>query len=141
MPTLDQSGAAGGQVMGGLIRRGMAAFMASVSGLTIVTGIWLYWRFTSGFDPTISGSNAGLAFGSGAVAGLAAGIIEGSVIGRASKNLVALGEQAARLADGPERTALFQRIEATRKRIGSSSQLVIVLLILALVLMSIGHYV
>src|SRR5205085_5066189 len=83
MPTIESAGPAGGQIMIGLNRRGMVAFFASTAGMTVLTGIYLYWRFTGGFDPEISRSHAGLAFGIGGACGLVAAIIGGSVVGRA----------------------------------------------------------
>ena len=81
MPVVESMGAAGGQVMIGLNKRGLTAFFASMGGLTVLTGIYLYWRFTGGFDPAISRSNAGMAFGIGGVAGLLATIFGGAIVG------------------------------------------------------------
>ena len=46
--------------------KGMTAFFA-YGGHTVLTGIYL-WRFTGGFDPEVSRSHAGMAFGSAACA-------------------------------------------------------------------------
>jgi putative copper export protein len=71
-PAVQQSGPAGGQVMGNLVRRGFTTFMPSIAGLTIVSGLWLYWRFTGGFTPSIVHSHAGLSFALGGASGLVA---------------------------------------------------------------------
>ena len=63
MPTIESSGPSGGAVMLGLNRKGLVPFFASLAGLTVLTGIYLFWRFTGGFDPEISRSHAGMAFG------------------------------------------------------------------------------
>jgi uncharacterized membrane protein len=68
MPAVAESGPAGGQVMGAIARRGLTAFLGVVAGLTIVSGVWLYWRFTGGFDPAVSASTGGMAFGIGGAA-------------------------------------------------------------------------
>ncbi len=47
IPTVQQVGPAGGQVMSGLARRGFDRFMAIVAGTTVLSGLWLYWRFTA----------------------------------------------------------------------------------------------
>ena len=99
MPAVNTTGAAGGQVMISLNKRIVPLF-ASLAGLTVLTGIYLYWRFTGGFDAAISRSNAGMAFGIGGVAGLLAAILGGSVVGRSSKKVVELMQQAATLPDG-----------------------------------------
>ena len=61
MPAIEASGPAGGQVMMGLNRKGITAFFAALGGTTVLTGLYLFWRFTGGFDPAISRSHAGMA--------------------------------------------------------------------------------
>ena len=56
MPVVSQPGPAGGQILTGVVRRGIVPFMASIGGTTILTGIYLFWRFTGGFDPVVSAS-------------------------------------------------------------------------------------
>src|SRR5437762_7997996 len=90
MPVIEASGPAGGQLMVSLERKGLTPFFASLGGITVLTGFYLYWHFTGGFDPEVSRSHAGIAFGIGGVAGLLALIISGAVIGRSSKKVVAL---------------------------------------------------
>src|SRR3954469_25825241 len=69
MPALDEAGPAAGPVMGALVRRKIHVFMASIGGTTVVTGIYLYYRFTGGFDPALSGSMAARVFGTRGAAG------------------------------------------------------------------------
>jgi hypothetical protein len=140
-PAVQQSGPAGGQVMGNLVRRGLTTFMPSIAGLTIVTGILLYWRFTGGFSGAIIHSNAGLAFGIGGTAGLAALIIGGSMVSRGMKTIVGLAGQAAALPEGAERAAIMQRMNALRERTAKASKVVLALVTIAMVLMTLGHYV
>ena len=69
-PALQNLGTAGPPVIAALVRRGVPAYIASIGGLTIVTGVYLFWRFTGGFDPAISASRAGMMFSIGALTGL-----------------------------------------------------------------------
>src|SRR5580692_1511025 len=55
MPAIDRLGANAGTVMTNLQQTGLNAFMGSIGGLTILSGFYLYWHFTAGFDPTLSG--------------------------------------------------------------------------------------
>jgi hypothetical protein len=139
MPTIQQAGPAGGQVMAGLARRGLHTFMATLSGITILSGLWLYWRFTGGLDPAISGG--GVAFGVGGAVGLAAGIVGGAIVGRSGKSVVALAAKAAALPEGAERALLLRTAEGLRQRLVTGSRVTIVLLVVATVLMAVGHYV
>src|SRR5215467_2277437 len=82
MPGIEGWGAIGGQLMQNLEKKGMTPFFAALGGTTVLTGIYLYWHFTGGFDPEVSRSHAGMAFGIGGLCGLLAVIIGGSVIGR-----------------------------------------------------------
>ncbi|MCM3879930.1 MAG: hypothetical protein ND807_07475 [Vicinamibacterales bacterium] len=139
-PVVMQTGPAGGQVMTALVRKGMVAFMASVGGMTIVTGVYLFWRFTGGFDPAVSASRAGMAYSIGALAGLIALILGGSVMGRSAKRIVALGEQ---MSSAPEaqQSGMVNEMSALKGRMTSTGKIVLGLLFIALATMALGHYV
>src|SRR4051812_30822330 len=140
MPALDEAGPAAGPVMGALVRRKIHVFMASIGGTTVVTGIYLYYRFTGGFDPALSGSMAARVFGTGGLAGIIALIIGGAVVSRNAKKMA---ELRARLASTPEsaRAPLAADMAAARRRAATASRIVVALQLIAVVLMAIGHYV
>jgi uncharacterized membrane protein len=140
MPAVMQSGPAGGQVMQALVRKGMVAFMASIGGMTIVTGVYLFWRFTGGFDPAVSSSRAGMAYSIGALAGLIALILGGSVMGRSAKRVVALAGQVSSAADA-QRTAMMNEMATLRARMATTSKIVLGLLFIAVATMALGHYI
>ena len=100
----------------------------------------MYWRFTAGLDEEVILSPGGLAFGIGGICGLLAMILGGAILGRGFARIVALGERAAA---GPEaeRAAHMQDIELLRQRLGVAGKLILLLMVLALVLMAIGHYI
>src|SRR4029077_649715 len=98
LPAMNEAGASGGQVMMGLHRKGLPAFFATVGGATVLTGIYLFWHFTGGFELAIIGSHAGIAFSVGGLAGLIALVIGGAVVGRSSKKAVEAMERAAKTA-------------------------------------------
>lgn len=124
-----------------LDRRKFHAFMGSVGGLVVLSGAWLYWRFTGHFDPNLSGTMGARVFGAGGASGIIALIVGGSVIGRNMKKVTGLAARGAVLPDGPERTSIFSQVQATRRRIHSAGWITFVLQMIALVLMAIGHYV
>ena len=139
MPSMAEVGPAAGPVMGALIRRKLSVFMASMGGTAVLTGIYLYYRFTGGFDPALSGTRAAIVFGTGGICGIVA-LIVGAII---SKNAKKMGELGARIGSAPEgeRAALAAQMAAHRRRATTASQIVIVLQFVALILMAIGHYV
>src|SRR5262245_9791168 len=93
MPSIGAAGPAGGQVMIAMNKKVIVPFFASISGMTVLTGFYLYWRYTAGFDPELSATRAGMAYGIGGLCGLVAAIIGGSVIGRSSKRMIVVMEQ------------------------------------------------
>ena len=140
-PVVEEAGPAGGQIMMRLDRRGLHTYMAVVAFTTMLSGAYLLWRFTGGFDPGVLATHAGMAFGGGGVAGILAGIVGATVIGRSGSQVVAIMTKAAGVPDGPERGAMMQRAAALRQRIKNGTRAVMMLQATALLLMSVGHYV
>jgi len=140
MPVIEGSGPIGGQLMQGLEKRGMTAFFAAMGGTTVLTGIYLYWHFTGGFDPEISRSHAGMAFGIGGVCGLLAVIIGGSVIGRSSRKMLGVMEQLPKASDA-QKAALMQEAAMLRGRMKTFGTIVLLLQVVALLTMAVGHYI
>lgn len=140
IPAVRDAGTAGGSFMVALHRRGLHVFMATSAGLTVLSGLWLYWIFTAGFNHDAMLTHGGLAFGIGGLCGLLAAIVGGSVVGRGFKRIVAMSERTAALPEG-ERAAHVQQITALRQRTGNAAKIVLVLVIAALLLMAVGHYV
>src|SRR5262245_30326060 len=139
MPVIESSGPAGGQVMVNLGKKGITPFFASVGGITVLTGLYLYWHFTGGFDPEISKTHAGLAFGIGGVSGILATILGGAIVGRSSNKVVEVMQQAAALPDGAQKSALIQEAAALRRKIKTFGTIVLLLQVVALALMALGH--
>jgi hypothetical protein len=141
MPAIRRMEAAGNPVLIGIHRGGLTPFMAALGGLTVLSGIWLYWHFTGGFDPVVSASRAGMAFGTGGAAGIVAVIIGGAVIGRSWVKMSAAAAEVPQLADGLAKAAKLQVVESLRQRIVNATAVVLALQIVALTLMAIGHYI
>lgn len=140
-PAIRGARGAGAAVMEGIAKRGFMAFMPAIAGFTTLSGLYLYWHFTSGFDPVISGSMAGRVFGTGGLAGILSTIIGGAVIGRNAKKVVTLMEQAKPMADGPAKDALLQQAAQCQKTMATFGIVSLVLMLIAVVCMSVGHYV
>jgi hypothetical protein len=141
MPAIDRLGANAGAVLTNLQRTGLNAFMGSIGGLTVLSGFYLYWHFTAGFDPTISGSAEGICFGIGGLLGLASAIVGGSVVGRGAKSLAATGETLATTTDAATRTELLADMQRLRARVQTFGYVVITMLFIAMILMAVAHYV
>jgi hypothetical protein len=140
MPAVGDAGAAGGPFLASLHRRKLHVFMAASALLTVLSGIWLYWVLTTGFDADIVWSRGGVVFGIGGLCGLVALVIGGTVIGPGFARLATLSEQTDAMP-GDQRVEDVQRIEATRRRTMLASKCALALMVIALILMASGHYV
>jgi hypothetical protein len=140
LPAVRDVGPGGGHFMQTLQRRKLHVFMALASILTVLTGLWLYWRFTTGLDADVILSPGGIAFGIGGICGLLAMVLGGAVMGRGVARMVALGELAAAGSE-TERATHLQDMGALRQRLGFAGKFILLLMAAALVLMAIGHYI
>lgn len=140
-PALDDIGPSGAALMAALSRRGFHPLIATVGGTTVLTGLWLYWRFTGGFDPTASATMGARVFGAGGVAGILALIIGGAIVGRTARKLEALGAKVSATSDAAARGALLNEITATKRRLAAAGRIVLALQVVALLCMAVGHYV
>ena len=127
--------------MGAIGRRGLNRYIGALGGVTVLTGIYLYWRFTGGFSPELSASRGAMVFGTGGIAGVLAVITGGAVVGRNAARMEALGGKAVALPEGSERASLMAQSAAARDRVLTGARIVLVLQMIALACMAIGHYV
>lgn len=138
LPAVQQLGPDGGKVAQALLRRRIDIFIPSLAGLTVLTGLWLFWRFTEGFDPGISASMGGRVFGTGGLLGIVAAIIA-SRIPRKMKGSLALMKQAGEQSDAAQRAALVDQAGRLRGNAATSARIASVLLIITIMLMALGH--
>jgi hypothetical protein len=141
MPSVAEAGPDGAKVMGGLVRRKYLAVVPIVAVTNLVSGFWLYYRFTAGFDPGLSGTRGAMAFGTGGILAVLAFGIGMHGMRRNLMKAMALGAQAAGMAEGPDRAALLNTAAGLRKRAMFWAPIVAVMLILTASLMAIGHYI
>jgi uncharacterized membrane protein len=139
-PAVDESGPAGGQVMA-KISRGITGYMAVLASTTVLTGVYLLWRFTGGFSSAVIITHAGLAFAAGGSSGVLASLVGGGVVARNAGKVVSVMSRAMTLAEGPARHSLLAEAMQARRRAKAGTHAVIALQTAALVLMTIGHYV
>ncbi len=140
MPAMEEAGADGAKVAAGLERHRLLVAFGAIAGLTVLSGFWLYWRYTAGFNPVISRTHAGMAFGLGGVLGIIAAVLGGSVVGRSMKRAAAITATAA-TAPEAERARLFAQASALRARARAGAKLLAILLAITLILMATAAYV
>jgi len=140
MPALEQLGPTSDSVLIALNRQRIHVFISSIGGITVLSGIWLLWRFTGGFDPAAGGTVAARVFSTGGLAGIIALIIGGSVVGRGTQKMTDLALKM-KTAGVAEHASLAAQAAAVKRRTSIAGKIVLALQIVALVCMAIGHYV
>jgi hypothetical protein len=139
-PSLRAMGPAGGQVMGQLGKRGYLTWLPVIAGLTVLSGLVLYWlRFGLG-GPTLMASRFAMTIGAGGVLAILALVLGVSVMRPAGVRLLELGAAAMQAADGPERERLLTQMNPLRDRLRATGRWVAALLAGAVVAMAMARY-
>ena len=141
MPAIAEAGPDGAKVMAGINKRKYMTILPAVAGTNVLLGLWLYWRYTNGFDPAISRTPGAMVFGAGgviAIIALTAGMnaVRGNMI-----KAGALAMKAGGMPDGAEKAKLMSEAAARRQRAMRAAPIVSVMLLITVMLMAIGHYI
>jgi hypothetical protein len=139
-PTVAELGPDGGKVMGALQRRGMMTFLPTIGLLTLLTGLWLFWIVSLGFDPAYLRSGPGHAFGTGGLLAIIGFLLGIAVMRPAMVRVMALAQGMAQVTDEATRAAHQGEIQALRARASTTGRVVAVLLVLATAAMAVGRY-
>jgi uncharacterized membrane protein len=140
IPAIRDAGPDGAKVAAGLMRRRFLDIVPAAAGLTILSGLWLYWRASVGFDTAYMRSSRGITYGLGAVAAIAAFGVGMRVMRASMLKAAALSQSASALAPA-ERDAQLVKVQSLRMRAARAGQIVAWLLGFTAALMAIGRYV
>jgi len=139
-PTVRDLGPDGGKVMGALVKRGMMTFLPIVALGTLLTGLWLFWKVSLGFDHDYLLSGPGHAFGIGGLLAIIAYALGLTVMRPAMLRVTALAQTMAQLSTDAERAARQQEMQTLRSRASTAGQVVATLLVLATAMMAVARY-
>ena len=139
MPSMLEAGPDGMKVAAGLAKRRFLDVLPPVAGLTILSGLWLYWKASLGFQPAYMGSAVGMTYGLGAVAALIAFGLGIAIMRPSMLNAAALSQAAASAAPD-DRAAKLAEASALRLRGAQTAKVVAVVLIIAVAAMAVGRY-
>ena len=139
-PAVGDVGPDGGKVMGALMRRKFMVYVPVVAILSVLSGFYLYWRASSGFNPVYMGSGPGMTYGIGATAAILAFIVGLSVSRPAMAKVMQLSQRMA-TADPSERAGITETIQKLTARSASAGRIVVTLLLIAAGAMAVGRYV
>lgn len=112
--------------------------MAAAAVLTTLSGLFLYWRVSAGFTPQWLMTKAGIALTIGGLAGLAAMLHGGAVLGRLSTRLAQIGKAIAS-AGGPPQPEQLQEIQTLQGKLQRGSVISVILMCVALAGMALAQ--
>jgi hypothetical protein len=139
-PSVRDAGPDGAKVMAGLMRRRFMDVMPAVAILNILSGLWLYWKMSGGFQPAYMQSGMGMTYGTGGALAVIAFVIGVTVVRPSMLKAIALGQSIPQ-APASEREALMAQAQGFRARAMGAGKLVAVLLGLAAAAMAVARYV
>ena len=139
-PSIRGAGPAGGAVMQQLQRLRYFTVMPVVALLTLVSGFWMYWKVSNGFDATYMGLPVAMALGTGAILATIAFLVGMIVLRPMTLKVLAIAAQAQQAATPAERDALMASTNPLRARMRLAGCTVAVLLALTVVTMAVARY-
>lgn len=139
-PTVQELGPDGGKVMAALQRRGLMTLLPVLGLATIVTGVWMLWLVSAGFNAAYFHSPAGHTFAAGGALAIVGYFLGITILRPAMLRAMALGQGMPQVTDEGERAARQQEILVLRTRARRAGQVVATLLVLATAAMAVGRY-
>ncbi|MCL4865806.1 MAG: hypothetical protein KJZ47_07920 [Gemmatimonadales bacterium] len=139
-PTVAELGPDGGKVMGALQRRGMMTFLPAIGLLTLLSGAWLLYEASLGFEGAYFRSGPGHAYSMGgglAIVGFLLGI---GVMRPAMLRVMAIAQGMAQVTDEATRAARQAEMQRLRARASLMGRVVAVLLVVATAAMAVARY-
>lgn len=138
-PSIAEAGPDGAKVGAALMRRRFMQVMPPIAGLTILSGLYLYWRDSGGFQPSFMRSGMGVTLGIGAAAAIAAFVVGVAVMRPAMTRAGALAQNAAQAAPADRQPQLAEA-QTLRQRGTRAGQVVAVLVSVTVVAMALARY-
>ena len=123
-----------------LKKRGYLVAIPVIAITAILSGFWLYWRFTGGFSPEVSRTPAAMAFGTGGILAVIAFLVGTILISRSMMRATTLMQQAMASTDGGEKQRLMGDAGRFRGRAAVGGRIVATLVVITIILMSVAHY-
>lgn len=139
-PALRDAGPDGAKVMAALQRRHVMVVVPILALFTLISGTWLFSRFSGGSPMVVLNSAVGLAFALGGAASLIAFLLGIALMRPATVRAAALAETLGSAKTEQERAARTAEIQRLRGRGATVGWVVVVLLVFALGAMAVARY-
>jgi len=110
------------------------------AGLTVVSGFWLLWLLSAGFDSAWMGSTVGMALSTGGLLASIAFILGVMVMRPAALRLWAIARQLPGLTEETARKERTTEMERLRGRISAAARVIFAMLVASVALMAVARY-
>lgn len=140
LPAVQETGPEGGKVMGAVQRRGILTIMPLLALGTILSGLWLYWRASLGFEPAYMRSRTGMAFGTGGALGIVAYLLGLAIVRPSMMRAMTIMQTLGSASSDEERQERMHEAQRLRNRSGVAGRTVAWMLLLAAALMAVARY-
>ena len=138
-PATRAAGPAGGQVMQQLQKRGFTGTLVLVGLATVLTGFYVLWAVSGGFDAPFMGSGRGIVLSTGALTGLLA-LATGAHVSRPTVRKLGVVAQRVASAEGAPDPDDLAEMERLRARLTLAVRIAGVLLVITLATMVYGAH-
>jgi len=139
-PLIPKLGPAGPAFMRGLLQeRPFSQSMSITAVLTVLSGIWMFWIVSGGFQASWFSRTGAIVLTVGAVAGILAAVHGGGVLAPRQSRVGELGEQIA-AAGGPPSPEQLASIQAAQADVRQHTLISLGLMIIALAGMASARY-
>ena len=139
-PSLRSLGPDGGKVMIRFFERGYLKLLPAVAVVTMLSGLWMLWTLSGGFNPDWMGSSFGMALSTGGALAIIAFVVGMVVMRPAAAQIWEVAKQLPQAASDEARNALMAEMGRLRAKSVLGARIVFVLLVLAVALMATAQY-
>ena len=139
-PALQEAGPDAGKVNAALQRRRVMVIMPVIALLTLISGFWLFYRFSGGAPGAMMRTPVGLAFGLGGLAALLGFVVGIALMRPVMMRSMAIAQEMGGPLAEPERRARMAELQRLQARGARVSRLVTGLLLFALGAMAVARY-
>ena len=140
-PAVNDVGPDGGKVMGALMKRGMMVVMPLLAVTTMLSGLWMFWKVSAGFNGAYMGSPAGAMFGAGGALAILAFVLGLTLTRPTMMKITAIQQTLGPDTAPDERQKRMAELGRLRARMSAASRLLGLMLVAALACMAIARYV
>jgi len=141
LPAIQATGPAGGSVMRYLLlNTKFGGYFPSLGGLTVLSGLWMFWHDGTASNGTFYSSNQGITISIGALGGIIALIVGGALVGRSFGQIGKI-LRAIDAAGGQPTAEQGAQMTALRAKMATGSKIVLPSLLVAATAMAIARYV